>query len=105
MAADQEPGEDSLRRVLGRGRGLRGAGWGMLAAGGAADKWAVHGALSPGAREAGEEPGPYHRLTGAELAEMCRRYAVGGVTQEQLAAEYGVHRSTVNRALRGGAGG
>jgi hypothetical protein len=48
-------------------------------------------------RAAATTPGPYHRLTEGELAEVSARYAVGGITQAQLAHEYGVHRSTITR--------
>jgi hypothetical protein len=40
-------------------------------------------------------------LAAAEVPRIRERYAAGGVTQEELAAEYGVSRSAIGCALRG----
>jgi hypothetical protein len=55
-------------------------------------------------RAAPTAPGPYHRLNQVELAEISARYAASGITQAQLAYEYGVSRGTVIRALARTAG-
>lgn len=38
-------------------------------------------------------------LTVAQVKEIRRRYAAGGVTQRQLAREYGVHAPAINRVV------
>jgi len=53
-----------------------------------------------GTATAGERS-PMARLTEVVVAEIRSRYAAGGVTQRQLADEYGVTVMTVNRAVRG----
>ncbi len=40
-------------------------------------------------------------LNNKAVQKIKRRYARGGVTQEQLAEEHGVHHSTVSRAISG----
>lgn len=41
------------------------------------------------------------RLTPGQVREICERYAAGGVTQQQLADEYGVSQSYVGYLARG----
>ncbi len=41
------------------------------------------------------------KLTWEQVEEIRRRYAVGGVLQRELAAEYGVHRTHVTKILSG----
>lgn len=44
---------------------------------------------------------PRSRLTEAQVVEMRQRYAAGGVTHRQLAAEYGVNHGSIARILSG----
>lgn len=41
------------------------------------------------------------RLTNVEAQQMRSRYAAGGVTQQTLAAEYGVSRGNVSKIVNG----
>ena len=41
------------------------------------------------------------RLTAEQVADIRRRYAAGGVTQDALAAEYGVSRPAIGLIVRG----
>jgi len=41
------------------------------------------------------------KLTAAEVTKIRKRYAEGGVTQQQLAAEYGVGQQEISRIVRG----
>ena len=41
------------------------------------------------------------RLTAAQVAEIRRRYAAGGVLQRELAAEYGVTQTAISAVVRG----
>jgi hypothetical protein len=41
------------------------------------------------------------KLTSAEVIEIRARYALGGVMQKDLAAEFGVAKSTIGRIVRG----
>lgn len=43
------------------------------------------------------------KLTRVEVSEIRRRYAAGGVTQQQLADEYGVSNPNICRVLKGDA--
>jgi hypothetical protein len=42
---------------------------------------------------------PAAKLTEGQVIDMRARYAVGGITHEQLAAEYGVSRALVSFIL------
>lgn len=42
---------------------------------------------------------PNSRLTDDQVAEIRRRYAAGGVSQQKLADEYGVNQTTVSRVV------
>lgn len=46
-----------------------------------------------------EHPNAY--LSEEDVREIQRRYADGGVTQGDLASEYGVHQTTVSRIVKG----
>jgi hypothetical protein len=41
------------------------------------------------------------RLNAAQIADLCAVYFAGGVTQQQLADEYGISQATVSRYLHG----
>ena len=46
-------------------------------------------------------PGGRRRLSEAEAVDIRERYAAGGVTHRELAAEFGVKRSTISYLIRG----
>lgn len=56
--------------------------------------------LNPLDRYANEDNGR-HKLTDAQIAQLRDRYAAGGVTQQALADEYGIHYSAVSYIVRG----
>lgn len=41
------------------------------------------------------------RLTNAQASELRERYAAGGISQDALAAEYGIHQTAISRIIRG----
>lgn len=41
------------------------------------------------------------KLTDAQVQEVKERYASGGVTQQQLAKDYGVSQYTISRVVNG----
>ena len=43
---------------------------------------------------------PWRKLTAAQVREIRRRYAAGGVTMAQLAAEYGVTHMAISYIVR-----
>lgn len=43
---------------------------------------------------------PQSKLTADQVQELRRRYAAGGVTQEELGREYGINQRTVSRIVR-----
>lgn len=45
------------------------------------------------------ESSPIAKLTNSVVLEIRERYALGGITQPQLAAEYGIALSHINRVL------
>lgn len=47
------------------------------------------------------EKAPAARLTERDVIQICKRYVAGGVTQQQLADEYGVVTDTVGAIVRG----
>jgi hypothetical protein len=40
------------------------------------------------------------KLSDEHVAEIRRRYGAGGVTQQQLAVEFNVHRTTISNVVR-----
>jgi hypothetical protein len=47
------------------------------------------------------EAAPHTKLTTAQVAEIRRRYAAGGISQTTLADEYGIHQASLSRIVRG----
>lgn len=47
------------------------------------------------------ETSPKAKLTAAEVGEIRRRYAVGGVVQRELGEEFGVSQTQIGRIVRG----
>lgn len=47
------------------------------------------------------ERATYSKLTEIQVAEMRRRYAIGDISQSELANEYGISQSTVTEIIRG----
>ena len=40
------------------------------------------------------------KLTGMQVLRICKRYEAGGVTYQELAAEFGVTREQIGRIIR-----
>lgn len=51
-------------------------------------------------RSASGEHHPWAKLTDEQVRTIRERYAAGGITQPQLATEYGIHNSQVSRIIR-----
>lgn len=67
-------------------------------------RWGTHlqneaDKLTHGTLRRGERHG-MAKLTNAQVAEIRRRHAVGGISQVALALEYGVSEATMNRIIR-----
>lgn len=56
-------------------------------------------ALSP--NPFAERPSRHRKLTDAQVREIRSRWEAGGVTQAELAEEYGVHRKYVQHIVHG----
>ena len=44
---------------------------------------------------------PSHKLTDLQISDICRRYAVGGISRNQLAREYGVSKAAIQGYVEG----
>lgn len=51
-------------------------------------------------RESNGERNPQHKITDLEVQELRARYAAGGITQKQLARDYGISKAQVGRIIR-----
>lgn len=47
------------------------------------------------------EASPNHKVTEAQVTEIRRRYATGGVSQSMLADEFGINQTSISKIVRG----